>query len=338
MERWYEMMAKQKKLSLCIMTKNEKSYFPDCLASMEGAADEIIVADLGSHSRTPELAKQAGATVYQPVWEDDFSKIKNFCMDRAAGDWVLFLQADETIHRDQFSELKLMMQNPAAEGYLIDVDDCREKRAEACPTQSLRLLRNRNNYRYKYRSFEYIPDEEMYCVLCGNIRIIRSTETASEWQMEERIRLLQADLKERPQDGYVRYLQGIELLNQEKYKESAASFELARHALGGGYLYAPHLYKCLGVCWLALSQHEAAEEVLSEGLWLFPFFTDLHVLRADLYRRLGRDAEALKDLEIGLMLRNSPNTCVPQPNTNISSIIKMRERIRMNLEGGPVKV
>ena len=331
-------MAKQKKLSLCIMTKNKESCFPGCLKSMEGAADEIIVADLGSHSRMPELAKQAGVTVYQPVWEDDFSKIKNFCMDHATGDWVLFLQADETIHRNQFSELKLLMQNPAAEGYLIEVDDSREKRAEACPAQALRLLRNRKNYRYKYRSFEYIPDEEMYSVLCGDIRIIRSTETASEWQMEERIRLLQADLKERPQDGYVRYLQGIELLNQQKYKESAASFELARHALGGGYLYAPHLYKCLGVCCLELSQHEAAEEVLSEGLWLFPFFTDLHVLRADLYRRLGRVAEALKNLEIGLILRNAPNTCVPKPKMDVPAIIGMREVVRANQEGRPVKV
>ena len=331
-------MAEQKKLSLCIITKDEESFFPGCLKNMEGAADEIIVADLGSHGRTPELAKQAGATVYHPIWEDDFSKIKNFCMDHASGDWVLFLQADETIHRDWLNELKLLMLNPSAEGYLTDVDDSLEKRAEACPAQSLRLLRNRKNYRFQYRSFEYIPDEELYSVLSGGIRIIRSGETVSGWQMEERIRLVQTDLKERPQDGYVRYLQGIELLNQEKYKESAASFELARHAFAGGYLYTPHLYKCLGICFLALLRHEAAEEVLREGIWLFPFFTDLHVLRAELYRRLGRDAEALKDLENCLMLRNAPNVCVPEPKIGISTIVKMREGIRTNREGKLVKV
>lgn len=331
-------MAEQKKLSLCIITKDEELFFPGCLKNMEGATDEIIVADLGSRGRTPELAKQVGATVYHPGWEDDFSKIKNFCMDHASGDWVLFLQADETIHRDWLNELKLLMLNPAAEGYLIDVDNSREKRAEACPAQSLRLLRNRKNYRFRYRSFEYIPDEELYSVQNSSIKIIRSTEAASGWQMEERIQLLKADLKEHPQDGYVRYLRGIELLNQEKYKESAASFELARHVFSGGYLYTPHLYKCLGVCLMALSRYEAAKEALSEGIWLFPFFTDLHVLRAELYSRIGRDDEALKDLETCLMLRNAPNACVPKPDIDISAIVKMREEFRANREARPIKV
>lgn len=330
-------MAVQKKLSLCIITKDEETFFPGCLKNMEGAVDEIIVADIGSGSRTSELAKQAGAIVYQPEWEDDFSKIKNFCMDHATGDWVLFLQADETIPRDQLSELKLLMRNPTAEGYLIGVEDGREKRAETCPAQSLRLLRNRKNYRFRYRSFEYIPDEELYSVLSSGIKITRSTENASGWQTEERIRLLQMDLRERPQDGYVRYLQGVELLNQEKYKESAASFELARHALCGGYLYAPHLYKCLGNCFLALSRHKAAEELLNEGIWLFSFYTDLMVLRAELYRQLGRDAEALKNLEECLMLRNVSIVCMPEPQIDISAIVKMREEIRTAGGSGPVE-
>jgi len=327
MERQYKMMAARKKLSLCIITKDEEPSFPSCIKSMEGTADEVIVADIGSGNRTPELAKQAGATVYRPVWEDDFSKIKNFCMDRAAGDWVLFLQADETIPREQHGELRVLMMNPAAEGYLIGVDDGRKKQDQACPAQSLRLLRNRKNYRFRYRSFEYIPDEELYSILSGGIKIMRGIEEASTWQTEERIRLLQMDLKEQPQDGYVRYLLGIALLNQGKHKESAASLELARHAFCGGYLYSPHLYKCLGLCFLALSRHKAAEGLLNEGIWLFPFYADLMVLRAQLYRQLGRNTEALKNLEECLMLRNAPIACVPEPQIDISTIEKIRKEI-----------
>lgn len=321
-------MAAQKKLSLCIIAKDEDSFLTDCLKNMEGTADEIIVADIGSGSHTPELIKQAGAVVYRPAWEDDFSKIKNFCMDRATGDWVLFLQADEIIPREQHSELKVLMLNPTAEGYLIDLDGGREKRKEACPAQFLRLLRNRKNYRFRYRSFEYIPDEELYSIQSCGIKIIRSIEKASTWQTEERIRLLQMDLKERPQDGYVRYLQGIELFNQEKYKESAAYFELARYALCGGYLYAPHLYQCLAACFLALSRHRAAEELLSEGICLFPCYTDLKFLQAELYHLLGKDNEAIKVLEECLMLCNASNVFVPEPKIDISSIEMMREKIR----------
>lgn len=329
-------MAVQKKLSLCIIAKNEDLAVGDCLESMKGTVDEMIVADIGLNSGTPELNKCAGAKVYRLAFEDNFSKIKNFCMAHASGDWVLFLQANETIPREQHSELRKIMLNPAAEGYLMQMDD--EQRGEACPAQSLRLLRNRIAYRFRYRSYAYIPDEDLYSILSSNVNIVGSKEKTSGWQADERIRLLQMDLKEHPHDGYVRYLQGVKLFNQGKFKESAASLELARHALCGGSLYAPHLYQCLGTCLLMLARYNAAEELLREGIWLFPFYTDIKILRAALYHQLGRDTDALKDLDDCLILRKALNACVPVPKTDVPEIIKMREEIRAACEGMPVKV
>ena len=328
-------MMKEKRLSLCILTKDEESFFPNCLNDVKDAVGEILVADLGSSDRTRELASLGGATVYRPEWEDDFSKIRNFCMDRAAGKWVLFLQADEAISREQLKELNLLLQNPVAEGYLIHVDGGQEKQAVSSPAQSLRLIRNRKNYRFHYRSFEYISDEELYSVQDSGLRIAHRGEKDAGRLSEEKSRLLQMDLKEHPQDGYLRYMEGLELLNQEKYKESAASLELAYHAFGGGYLYSPHLYKCLGACLLSLGRNAAAEEVLNEGFWLFPFYTDLLVLRAELYGRIGRKEEALKDMETCLALLKSPNACVPKPEIDSSAAGEILEEIRAGLDGSP---
>lgn len=326
-------MIKEKQISLCIITKNEEAFFPSCVNNMKDATDEILVADLGSGDRTAELAGQAGAAVYRLPWEDDFSKVRNFCMDHAAGKWVLFLQADETISPEQHDELKLLLKNPNAEGYLINVDDGAEKRLACSPAQFLRLIRNRKNYRFRYRSFEYIPDEELYAVQDSGLRITRRGETDTGWQSEERERLLQTDLKEHPQDGYVWYLKGVALLNQKKYQEGAAALELARHVFGGGCLYVPHLYKCLGTCLLSLERNDAAEEVLCEGFRLFPFYTDLLVLRAELYRRTGRNEEALKDLEICLALLKKPDVRVPKPETGSSSAGELLAEIRAGLDG-----
>lgn len=323
-----KVMSEQKQLSLCIITKNDEAFFPGCLKDMEGAVDEMIVVDLGSDDRTPELARQVGASVYQPVWKDDFSQIKNFCMDHAAGRWVLFLQADEVISPDQLKELKLLLQNPAAEGYLFDVEDQQEGKGISSPVQFLRLIRNRKNYRFRYRSVEYIPDEELYSLLSAGLRIMRRRERGVGWQSEERTRLLQLDLKEHPQDSYICYLQGIELLNQKKYEEGAAFFELARKAVSGGYLYVPHLFKCFGLCLLSLGRIEEAEEVLTEGFWLFSFYTDLLVLRAELYHRIGRNEEALKDLQTCLAIQKGPNVRVPVPKIDISAVEKMLEEIQ----------
>lgn len=320
-------METNKQLSLCVITKNDELFLPDCLNEMKETADEILVADLGSGDRTRELAVRAGAAVYQPDWENDFSKIKNFCMERAAGKWVLFLQADEMISPEQRAQLRLLLRNPNAEGYLIYVDYSQDERGISSPAQFLRLIRNRKEYRFQYRSFEYIPDEILYSVQDSHFRIMHRGERTAGWQLEERIRLLKEDLKERPQDGYVRYLNGVELLNLEKYEESAVQFELARQAVTGGCLYVPHLYKCYGYSLLALERYEQAEQVLTEGIQAFTFYNDLLALRAELYRRLGRNREAAEDLETCLALRKRPNAYVPGPEIPPAVLQEMREEM-----------
>jgi len=324
--------AEQKQLSLCIITKNEESFFPACLEDMNEIADEMLVIDLGSGDRTPELAKRAGAMVYRLEWEDDFSKIKNFCMDHATGKWVLFLQADEVISHERLKELKLLLQNPSAEGYLMGVDDSQGEKAVSSPTQFLRLIRNRKNYRFQYRSYTAIPEEELCSLQSSSLRIAFREGKTTGWQKEERSRLLKKDLLEHPQEGYLRYLKGIELMNQGKCKESAASLELARKAFVGGYLYVPHLYKCLGICFLSLGRDKEAEEVLSVGFWLFPYYTDLLVLRAELYHRLHRSDEAMKELETCLALQKSPNVCVPKPEIDLSVTGEMLEDFQNSLK------
>nr|WP_319488718.1 glycosyltransferase [uncultured Caproiciproducens sp.] len=328
-------MADKKQLSLCVITKDEEAFLPNCLNDMKEVADEMLVVDLGSNDHTPELAEQAGATVYQPGWENDFSKIKNFCMEHASGKWVLFLQADEVISPEQRKKLKLLLKNPNAEGYLIYVDYSQKERGISSPTQFLRLIRNRREYRFLCRSFAYIPDETLYSLQDSRLRITHRVEKTVGWQMEERVRLLKEDLKEHPQDSYLQYLEGIELLNQEKYEESIVPFELARQTVNLGDLYGPHLYKCLAYSLLTLEQYEEAEKVLNEGIQNFTFYNDLLVLRAELYRQLSRNREALEGLETCLALRKRPNSYVPGPEIALSFLQEMWDEIKADQRQEP---
>ncbi|MVB09687.1 Glycosyl transferase family 2 [Caprobacter fermentans] len=322
-------MAKEKQLSLCVITKNDEAFLPVCLNDMQETADEILVADLGSVDRTVELAERAGAKVYRPVWEDDFSKIKNFCMEHAAGKWVLFLQADEEISEDGRKKLKFLLKNPNAEGYLFSIGCDPKERNITTHTQFLRLIRNREEYRFCCRSFEWIPDEVLFSICDSRLCIAHRGEKAVGWQLEERKRLLEKDLEEHPQDSYVRYLEGIEFLNRENCRESAASLEQARQTIGCGRFYGPQLYKCLGVSLLSLGRYEEAEEILGEGLRLYFFYSDLLILRAELYRRLGRNREALEDLKICLALRKEADARIPGPEIETSVIREMMEKIKI---------
>ena len=84
------------KISACVITKNEEKNLPHWLACMKNVADEIVVVDTGSTDNTVALAKEAGAKLYNFKWINDFAAAKNYAIEQVTGDWILFMDADET--------------------------------------------------------------------------------------------------------------------------------------------------------------------------------------------------------------------------------------------------
>jgi len=84
-------------LSVILITRNEEANLDDCLASLEGIAQQIVVVDTNSVDRTLEIAQKYGATIAQPSDWPGFGPQKNRALDLATGDWVLSLDADERL-------------------------------------------------------------------------------------------------------------------------------------------------------------------------------------------------------------------------------------------------
>jgi len=105
-------------VSLCMIVKNEQSHLARCLRSVKPLVDEMIVVDTGSSDRTQDIAKIFGAKVFEFPWNNDFSKARNFSLSKAAGNWILVLDADETISVKDYEEfrriLKLSQSRPDA--------------------------------------------------------------------------------------------------------------------------------------------------------------------------------------------------------------------------------
>jgi len=87
-------------LSVVIITYNEEANIGRTLASVQPlVADgkgEIIVVDSGSTDSTVEIAKSFGAKVFIEEWKG-YAAQKNSAIDKAAGDWILSLDADEEV-------------------------------------------------------------------------------------------------------------------------------------------------------------------------------------------------------------------------------------------------
>jgi glycosyltransferase involved in cell wall biosynthesis len=87
-------------LSVVIITFNEEANLGRTLASVKplvkDGKGEIIVVDSGSTDRTVEIAKSFGAKVFVEQWKG-FAAQKNSAIDKAAGTWILSLDADEEL-------------------------------------------------------------------------------------------------------------------------------------------------------------------------------------------------------------------------------------------------
>ena len=84
-------------LSVILITRNEEANLADCLASLEGIAQQIVVVDTNSSDRTLDIAKSYGAVIAQPQDWPGFGPQKNRALDLATGEWVLSLDADERL-------------------------------------------------------------------------------------------------------------------------------------------------------------------------------------------------------------------------------------------------
>jgi len=84
------------KISVVIVCKNEEDEIGRCLASLHGLTDDIVVLDNGSTDNTKEIVQKEGVRLIEESWEG-FGKTKNKATRLAKYDWVLNLDADESL-------------------------------------------------------------------------------------------------------------------------------------------------------------------------------------------------------------------------------------------------
>lgn len=108
-------------LSACLIVKNEAHVLPRCLGSLQGVADEIVVVDTGSTDDTPRIAESFGARVYHFEWTGDFAVARNESLRYALGEYVLVIDADEFLPKEDGVRLRQALQERRADAYTVDL-------------------------------------------------------------------------------------------------------------------------------------------------------------------------------------------------------------------------
>jgi glycosyltransferase involved in cell wall biosynthesis len=91
------------KLSIIVITLNEETNIKGCLESAKWA-DEIILVDSNSKDRTVEIAKTYTDKIYL-TGDKSYTLKRNLAIEKASGDWIMWLDADERITDDLKNEI-----------------------------------------------------------------------------------------------------------------------------------------------------------------------------------------------------------------------------------------
>ena len=103
------------KLSAVIITRDAATPLPKCLAALD-FCDEILVVDSGSTDGTISIARQYGARVVETTWRG-FGPQKQFAVEQAENDWVLCIDADESVSGMLRDAMVAVLQAPTFAAY-----------------------------------------------------------------------------------------------------------------------------------------------------------------------------------------------------------------------------
>jgi len=110
-------MSQKKRISAIIIVRNESVRIASCVANLS-FADEIIVIDNGSTDTTPEIIKKLPVTVIKDN-SRSFSDLRNTGAKNATGEWLLYVDADETVTSQLQKEIVSVVNKPSASAFFI---------------------------------------------------------------------------------------------------------------------------------------------------------------------------------------------------------------------------
>ena len=99
-------------ISVILITKNEILNIAECLSSLSGFADEIVVVDNQSSDGTLEIAQEFNAKIIPTSSWPGFGPQKNIALSHASCDWVLSIDADERLTPELIQEMKSQLLDP----------------------------------------------------------------------------------------------------------------------------------------------------------------------------------------------------------------------------------
>lgn len=216
-------------LSVCLIVKDEEEVISRCLSCVKKFADEIVVVDTGSTDKTVEEVKKFTDKIYFFKWVDDFSAARNFGIEKATCDYVMWLDADDIITDEDCRKIKELVDKSDFDMAFLPYAAAVEEGNPTFVYYRERIFRRSKNYRFGGAVHEAVTPQGN--IIYGDATVLHKKVKPGE--PLRNLRILQKQialgicLNEREKFYY-----GRELFYNGMYRESIAVLEDFLHGNG----------------------------------------------------------------------------------------------------------
>ena len=96
----------KKRISVVIFAHNDQDKLETCIKSLSSLTKNIFLLDIGSTDKTSIIAEQLGAKVYKTKFVQYVELVREEGIKLANTQWVLILDADESLTNQLIGEIK----------------------------------------------------------------------------------------------------------------------------------------------------------------------------------------------------------------------------------------
>lgn len=303
------------KITACVITKNEEKTLPTCLDSVKSIVSEIIVVDTGSTDRTVEIAKSYGAKVFTFEWINDFAAARNYAIEQAKSDWIIFLDADEFFAPDcvKYVTGAIKEANQKKLDMIICMMSNIEQKTGKIISSNLhiRIFRNHPQIRYVGAIHERIVRLDIPAKALDvqkDITIIHTGYSEENLNLKEKgkrnLELLFKELENRPNSFDVLFYISESYLVDKQF-EQALDFAMRAQQYRNSDLKGIYEKNYVNIfqCLIHLEKpREVVFQTMLEAIKEFPHYPDFHLYLGDYYKKANRYRDAIQSYQRGLQL------------------------------------
>lgn len=196
---------------------------PEFLTRVRGLWDELVVVDTGSKDQTVAILEAEGARILHKPWRQDFAEARNFSIQAATGEWILFLDPDEYVLPAFLDQVRAAMGNATAGAATVLMQDRRED-GHVQEARLIRMFRRHPDVHFRHAIHEDVSETLLPRLRSSGHAIVhleapiahhgyRKDVAKARNKKERDTAIIEATLQREPDDLYLHF----KLLEQARF-------------------------------------------------------------------------------------------------------------------------